>query len=360
MSRVPLTVAALARSRPLFDTYQRLVSPEFQSLTSIEVAEAAFSRMLKPNPYTAFDIPNAPDSDDVLMLGTDQRDYFVPLVREEARHLTDGDAVFDIGCGDGQTTAKAFETVRCKPAANILDPNAASIANYKKRMDTGMMPLRKGQSFVDSIDRFIDRSTAERSVRSLFGRHALCLVLHSIYFTADVSRLMNFVLDCLRPGGRALVVFGDDKTGYTGTLAHMYDQERDPPEAGDRRRNIQRRFDVFGIGDGPITAERATDAMRKELERSDFRVLNAQHHESRLYGNDLGDILALSFISGLVQMEDSTLADKLAFVGEALFRHPERFDLALETDGIRAHMLSVQQPQYYFCIERTEVRDDKG
>jgi len=355
MSRVPLTADALARSRPTFDTYERLLLLEFRSLNGGEVHEAAFSRVLKPNPYVAFHLPKTGHNRDVFMLGTDQRDYFVPIVREEARRLSDGDPVFDIGCGDGQTTARAFENIQCKPVANILDPNEAYIADYEKLIDTGVIPLSRGQCFAERIDRFIDRSAGEDSVRSLFNRHALCLVLHSLYFTADSARLMNFVLDCLRPGGRAIVVFADEKGGYTGTLARLYYESRDRAAGGDRRRKIERRFELFGIGDEPMTVSQSAAALRKGLERSDFRVFAAQCHESRMYGNDLGDILALGFIADMGELEDCPLADSIAFVGEALFRHPERFDLALETEGIRAGMLSVLQPQYYVCIEKKEV-----
>ena len=72
------------------------------------------------------------------MMGTDQRDFFVPLLQAEAERLSDGDPVFDIGCGDGQTTAKAFESIRCKPVANFLDPNEKYVARYEECLRSGL------------------------------------------------------------------------------------------------------------------------------------------------------------------------------------------------------------------------------
>jgi len=357
MSRLSLTAKSFEQARLIFDTYERLVFLEFRSLNGSEVHEAAFSRILKANPYAVFQVPNTAPNRDVIMLGTDQRDYFVPLVREEAQRLSDGDPVFDIGCGDGQTTARAFENIQCKPVANILDPTEAYIAEYEKLIDTGMVPLRKGQSFVEGIDALMDRSTEDDTVQSLLNSHALCLALHSLYFSADTTRFLNFVLDCLRIGGRAIVVFADEKSGFSGTLARLYYEARDQAAGDDRRRKIERRFELFGIGDEPITARQSTAALRKGLKRSDFQVLAANRHESRMYGNDLGDILALGFIADLGEIEHTPHDQRIAFVSETLFRNPERFDLALETDGIRTNMLSVLQPQYYFCIEKTDVGD---
>lgn len=106
-----------------------------------------------------------------------------------------------------------------------------------------------------------------------------------------------------------------------------------------------------------MTARRSTTALQDGLGRSDFRVLASLRPDTRMYGNGLGDIFALAFIAGLSDIDYRPLALKIDFVGEALFRQPERFGLAVELDGPRATMLSVLQPQYYFCLERVDGGD---
>lgn len=191
------------------------------------------------------------------------------------------------------------------------------------------------------------------AVHALLDQQALILSLHSIYFSAEVARFVGFVLDCLRTGGRAVIVFADEAKGYTGTLTRLYLDARDG-EAGDAfRRKIEARHALFGIDGETIFEQRSTTALQKALSREDFQVVTAHAQESRFYGDDLGDMFAFSLLTGLDGVDPDPLADKIAFVKERLLHEPERFDLAIEREGMRANMISVSQPQYYFCLEKT-------
>lgn len=353
MSRIRLKADNFARSRPSFDAYERLLLLEIRSLSDNEIYETVFSRLLKPSPYTAFQLHEAAPNRDVLMMGTDQRDFFVPLLQAEAERLSDGDPVFDIGCGDGQTTAKAFESIRCKPVANFLDPNEKYVARYEECLRSGLLRLARGQCFIEGIDPFMDRAAEDPAVKALVNNQALAFSVHSIYFSADLVRLVMFILDCLRTGGRAVIIFADEARGYTGTLTRLYLKDRDT-EAGEAfRRKIETRHDLFGIHGETISEQVSTSALQRRLCRADFRVHAALAQESRFYGDDLGDMFAFSLLAGLYDVDAGPLADKIAFVKERLFHEPERFDLAVETEGMRATMLSASQPQYYFCLEKT-------
>lgn len=351
MSRLNLTTAALAGSAPLFDAAERLLLLELRGLNEHEVYEVAYARLLKASPYAAFDLPQPAADRAVLMLGTDQRDHFVPLLQDEAARLVDGDPVFDIGCGDGQTTGMVFARVGCRPLGNFLEPNEAYAAAYARRLACGALPMRAGAGFIEQIDSLLGRA-GEDDVQALLRRQALVLAIHSFYFAADPVRFVGFLLDCLREGGRAVIVFACEARGYTGTLTRLYLERHDPAAAAAYTRVIAARHALFGIADETISADAAGEALRAALGRSDFRVQAAVRQDSRFYGNDLRDMLAFSLLTGLAGLDNRPMADKIACVRESLCASPDRFEFALETEGMRAHMLSAAQPQYYVCLEK--------
>ena len=67
-----------------------------------------------------------------------------------------------------------------------------------------------------------------------------------------------------------------------------------------------------------------------------------------MYGHTLVDLLAISTISVLTNVSGT---QKFHSAAKTLRDHPEEVDLRIETDGPRAGMWSVAQPQWV-----TEVR----
>src|ERR1044071_7331087 len=86
---------------PQFDDALELVRNEFEGLDPHRQYRNAFARLLKPDPLGR-----------VLMMGTDQRDMFVPELRRVIETSVPNDGhIFDFGAGDGQTFALVADSV---------------------------------------------------------------------------------------------------------------------------------------------------------------------------------------------------------------------------------------------------------
>ena len=107
-----------ARARdlsPQLDDALQIVCNEFEGLDAHRGHHNAFARVLKPDPLGR-----------VLMLVTDQRDLFVPLLRRTvAEHVPPGGQIFDFGAGDGQTFAYVADAVPAGTTVSIAEPNPA-------------------------------------------------------------------------------------------------------------------------------------------------------------------------------------------------------------------------------------------
>src|ERR687892_947068 len=105
---------------PQFDEALELVRNEFEGLDPHRQYRNAFARLLKPDPLGR-----------VLMMGTDQRDMFIPDLRRiiEASVASDGH-IFDFGAGDGQTFALVADSVPQGARISIEEPNPEYLANY--------------------------------------------------------------------------------------------------------------------------------------------------------------------------------------------------------------------------------------
>ena len=96
-----------------FDEALELVRNEFEGLDPHRQYRNAFSRLLKPDPLGR-----------VLMMGTDQRDMFVPELRRAIKTTVPSDGhIFDFGAGDGQTFALVADAVPKGTRVSIEEPN---------------------------------------------------------------------------------------------------------------------------------------------------------------------------------------------------------------------------------------------
>lgn len=93
--------------------------------------------------------------------------------------------------------------------------------------------------------------------------------------------------------------------------------------------------------------------MRSYLNRQDFYVDHFERQETRIYGHDVGDLIASAFITELASIGASAIEHKIGFVSSKLVSDPNLFDLSLELDGPRKRMLSVKQPQFVMTIRKT-------
>jgi SAM-dependent methyltransferase len=158
-----------------FDEAIELVRNEFEGLDPHRQYRNAFARLLKPDPLGR-----------VLMMGTDQRDMFVPELRRtiEASVPRDGH-IFDFGAGDGQTFALVADSVPQGTRVSIEEPNPEYLADYSALLKT-KPHLRPGIALAVGFDE-ID-AAAERLGEKLppDGSVDLGLALHMIYFVNDL------------------------------------------------------------------------------------------------------------------------------------------------------------------------------
>ena len=317
-----------------FDEALELVRNEFEGLDPHRQYRNAFARLLKPDPLRR-----------VLMMGTDQRDMFVPELRR-AIEVTVPSAghIFDFGAGDGQTFALVADAVPKGTRVSLEEPNPDYLADYTAFLKT-QAHLRCGIALATGFDE-ID-SAAARSAQALpeDGSVDLALALHMIYFLDDLPSSVTRMVRFLRPGGALFVVVTDETVGYTGLALKSFIDGGG--ETGDNARHlsvIAERRRLLGSpaeGSGGISAMLRAAGAPAEIE--------VQRQPSRLYGHNLADLIALSSIAVLAGVEGLSKFEAAA----ALLRHmPEAVDLRIEDDGPRLGMWSVTQPQWVAVLHR--------
>jgi SAM-dependent methyltransferase len=317
-----------------FDEALELVRNEFEGLDSHREYRNAFARLLKPDPLGR-----------VLMMGTDQRDMFVPELRRaiEASVPSEGH-IFDFGAGDGQTFALVAASVPKGTRVSIEEPNPDYLANYSAFLKT-QAHLRPGMALAAGFDEI--EAAAVRAGQTLpqDGSVDLGLALHMIYFVDDLSSSVTRMVRFLKPGGALFVVVTDETVGYTGlALKSFIEGGGDTGDNAQHLSVIAERRRLLGLpaeGGGAIGEVLRASGLPAEIE--------VQRQPSRLYGHNLADLIALSAIAGLAGVEVLAKFEAAA----ALLRHkPEAVDLRIEDDGPRKGMWSVTQPQWVAVFRR--------
>ncbi|MGH7811335.1 MAG: class I SAM-dependent methyltransferase [Candidatus Binatia bacterium] len=312
---------------PQFDEAIELVRNEFEGLDPHRQYRNAFARLLKTDPLGR-----------VLMMGTDQRDWFVPELRRaiEASVPRDGH-IFDFGAGDGQTFALVAASVPKGTRVSIEDPNPDYLANYSVFLKT-QAHLRPGMVLAAGFDEIDAAAVRAGQTLPRDGSVDLGLALHMVYFVDDLSSSVTRMARFLKPGGALIVVVTDETVGYTGFVLKRFIEGGG--DTGDNARHlsvIAERRRLLGLpaeGGGAISEMLRGASVPAEIE--------VQRQPSRLYGHNLADLIALSAIAVLAGVEDLAKFEAAA----ALLRHePEAADLRIEDDGPRKGMWSVTQPQ---------------
>jgi SAM-dependent methyltransferase len=319
---------------PQLDDALELVRNEFEGLDPHRQYHNAFARLLKPDPLGR-----------VLMMGTDQRDMFVPELRRaiETSVPTEGH-IFDFGAGDGQTFSLVADSVPQGTRVSIEEPNPEYFANYRAFLKTQahLQPgIALGTGF-DEIDIAVERS-GEKLPSD--GSVDLALALHMIYFVNDLSTSVARMVRFLKPGGVLFIVVTDETVGYTGLALESFIERGG--ETGDNARNlsvIAERRRLLGLpAEGGGAISEVLDAAGTPVE------IAGRRQPSRLFGHNLADVIALSSIALLGSIEDL----KKFEAATALLRdHPEAVDLRIEDDGARKGMWSVTQPQWVAALRR--------
>ena len=180
------------------------------------------------------------------------------------------------------------------------------------------------------IDELIEAQIADPGTRPEYF-HAV-ISAHSIYFSSNASGFLSFALDRLHPGGKLLLVFSEGLGRFTGamTLGYLDKYELDPEG---KERKLQGALDqMIGLANGTPSPSNCQASLQKALARNDFRVAEVLTQPTRIYGHDLGDMIAFAFINKL-PMIDKNLTRQIAYVSERLQESPDVFDLRVHVSG---------------------------
>jgi SAM-dependent methyltransferase len=272
------------------------------------------------------------------MLGTDQRDQFVPVLRSLiAQGGTAPRRILDVGCGDGQTFALIADTVPAGSTIDLIDPNADYVRAYADRV-AAMPNLTLGNAhalpFIPDADDSFYSPALERG-------YDLILAIHALYFFADLDACLADIGARLAPGGTAIIVFADESVSYTGLGYRAFLRSGGEDALAQAHADLcqQRLALLRGSPGAPPTVA--------ALWQGDASV----HPQlTRLYGHTLADLIALGNIAGLSLFEHPA---KFEVIADLLEHAPSDVDLRIETDpGPRQGMLSVTQPQIVCAITK--------
>lgn len=319
---------------PQLDDALDIVCNEFEGLDAHRQYHNSFARVLKPDPLGR-----------VLMMGTDQRDLFVPLMRRAVANYVPADGhIFDFGAGDGQTFGYVADAVPPGTTVSVEEPNPAYLAAYQAFLER-QPHLRPGVfigSGIDDLEEEAHRAGVELPAP---GSVDLAVGLHMIYFASDLTESLRKILRFVKPGGALFNVVTDEASAYCGSVLRTFiDAGGDTGDndgylaAIDQRRRL-------------LAPESEGGGLLGEALRPDGIGVTAEsvRQPSRMYGHTLADLLAIANISVLVNVGGT---QKFESAARTLRDRPEEVDLRVETDGPRAGMWSVVQPQWVTVIRR--------
>lgn len=328
----PIDRTSAAELSPRLDEALEIVRNEFRGLDPHEQYRNSFARVLKADPLGR-----------VAMMGTDQRDLFVPSLRTAIEtYVPPGGHIFDFGAGDGQTFARVADAVPYGTTVSLEEPNPHYVADYVAFLER-QPHLKPGVAVAVSLDELV--AGARDGALDLPAAVDLALGMHMLYFTADLLGSLEAILRLVKPGGIFFAVVTDESASFTGCVHRAFVESGGGPDTDgrflldidERRRHLAPEAE----GGGAVVDALADRGIAVEV--------HSVRQPSRMYGHSLADLLAISNIGGLVTVEGSSKFDAAATV---LRDRSEEVDLRIETEGPRTGMWSVSQPQWVTTVRR--------
>lgn len=319
---------------PHLDDALEVVCNEFTGIDLHRQYHNAFSRVLKPDPLGR-----------VLMMGTDQRDLFVPLLRRAVEAFVPPEGrVFDFGAGDGQTFGYVADAVPEGTTVSIVEPNPAYVSAYQAFLER-QPHLRAGIAVCSGLDDFAEQADRDGVELPEPASINLALGMHMIYFVSDVAESLATMVGFVKPGGAFFAVVTDESTAYGGSVLREFigsggdtgDNERCLSAIDERRRYLA----PDGEGGGDLTAALSQRGIEVEVE--------SVRQPSRMYGHSLADVLAMSTIGVLANVSGT---EKFESAAKVLRDRPAEVGLRIEDTGPRTGMWSVVQPQWVTQVRR--------
>ncbi len=338
---IPITAADLAAQANQWQAQAHLLELELRGLTAAETYELIFARLLKPDPFRLF----APEAGPTLMmLGTDQREHFVPRVARALAPLPAGASLLDLGCGDGQSTALVLADRKAPLSIVPLDPNRAYLERYRTLCATALPQVTIPYSLEGSMNALLVEGKPAESFDA-------AMILHSFHFAEDPQRLLGLILDRLKPGGLLAMVVVARKGGFANEMLRGYLETYQLDPEGRVAARQEKLDDLLLLSDSAPDAGGLTDKLRAELGRDDFLVEAVEFQPTRIYGHDFADLIVVGLITGLLTADEDR-PRQIRYVAERLLREPEAYDLRVDLTGPRARMLSYSQPQAFLAFRR--------
>jgi SAM-dependent methyltransferase len=314
-----------------FDEALDLVRNEFEGLGTHRQYRNAFARLLKPDPLGR-----------VLMMGTNQRDLFVPELRRAIVGCVPRSGhIFDFGGGDGRTFALVAASVPEGTRVSIEEPNPEYLKHYVAFLKT-QLNLRLGMAVAAGFEEMDTAAARLGETLPQDGSIDFGLAVHMIYFVRDLSSSLIRMVRFLKPGGVLFLVVTDDTVGYTGLVLNRFIEE-----GGQTARNVSVLPELQHSLKLPAEgASRITEV----LQAAGVPVkLKVRRQPSRFYGHNLADLIALSGINVLASVED---LGKFEAAAAVLRDKPEAVDLQIEDAGPRKGMWSVNAGPQWIAVFR--------
>ena len=285
-----------------------------------------------------------PEKDGIFMLGTDQRDYFLPYIDQSLRSKEIQKPikhVFDLGCGDGKTTHFLFPQFSEGCTIYGLDVSLDYLSSYEEdaRQNGSNFEF---QSLLGPIGAFYDdnKQGGQQLPRSSCE---ISLGLHSIYFSDDNDMAyVRMLMNSLKPNGTAFIVFADETFGYGGKMFNRYLRLYATEKHTNYEQKIKNRMELFGIVDEP------TQSLLLEWDSTTQLRGQAVYQKTRFYARDWVSLMKQTFVSELCCSDVTDLDTKIDFVAHELMKNYQDYGLVRIHDpqSPRHGMLSVLQPQY--------------
>lgn len=338
----PIHRTSAAELSARLDEALEIVCNEFRGLDPHQQYRNSFARVLKIDPLGR-----------VTMMGTDQRDLFIPSLRAaieacvpargvSAGGVPAGGHIFDFGAGDGQTFARVADRVPEGTTVSLEEPNPDYVADYVAFLER-QPHLKPGVAHTVGLDELV--SGVRQGTLELPENVDLALGMHMLYFTADLLGSLEVILRLVKPGGMFFGVVTDESASFTGCVHRTFAEAEGAPDAdGLRLLDIDERRRFLAPeteGGGGLVAALADRGIVVEV--------HSVRQPSRMYGHSLVDLLAISNIGGLVTVEGSSKFEAAATV---LRDRGDEVDLRIETEGPRMGMWSVSQPQWVTTVRR--------
>ena len=328
-----------------FAHYREIVARTYSGLTDQQAYDLAFYDNLETHdplgrlPYYR---------------GTDQRDFFVPRLREMFAKLPDNVRIGDFGAGDGQTTAMALDALPGKAVIDIIEPSPA-IKTYEAYIST-----TENLSLGKSIQTEIGKLNSVNPLLTIPDESLdMALCVHSIYFFDIVAGIQSMYRK-LKPDASLFVVFADEARCTTGRAITGYFNSigrRDVAE--EHRRVFDERVQLLGSD-----SRHHNIASIIEENFGHAPALTVEDAPSRFYADKFGNMAAFGMVTGLPFFEPkdqvrkpqnaSFNTDKVLTVLEALKDSPDDFDLGVvdEPTNPRHGMWTTVQPQKIVTITK--------